>query len=241
MSSKKDKSSAETGIAQSGKGVEQATAMTPEEQSQYSKSFETGQLLDQIFRYLSGAGSAPSGYQNPEEVYQKQGPLAQGLYGTALQDINSPYGAYESSLKDALALANDSINRQAQGRGLLQSGIPIEQMGRAGAELAIQEAQGRMSARQQAISNAYNLGGTIQNQSSQNLANLASLYGSQQSLGQQSMGRQASGATNAAQYYAYPYQAQLGSYYGGQAALQALPGQLIAAGSKVAAASAGGA
>jgi hypothetical protein len=69
----------------------------------------------------------------------------------------------------------------------------------------------------------------MQGNQQQGYGNLASLYGQQQQAGLQGMGRQAGQAQAAGQYNAYPLSAQLGSYYGGVAAQQALPGQLLGA------------
>jgi hypothetical protein len=132
-------------------------------------------------------------------------------------------------LQPALQQSENYINQSANQRGLLTSGIPIGQMGTAGVNLAIQEAQGRMNAYQQNMANAQSLTGNIQQTGQQNLQNLGNLYSQQQTAGLQASGRQATAAQNNAQYQAYPYQAQLGSYYGGQAANQALPGQSIGA------------
>ncbi len=111
-------------------------------------------------------------------------------------------------------------------------------MGRAGVDLAIKDAQARMNARQQALGNAQAVNQNIYGVNQQNFANLANLYSTQQQAGQNSLSRQATGAANAAGYQAYPAQAQLGNYYGAQAALQALPGQVIGAAGQAAAAGA---
>lgn len=219
-----------TGIQAAGEQAYQRSAQTPEEAAQYKQSFQTGDLLNQIIQSQMGLGQAPSGYLSPTQQYLQQGgDLGNALYQQTLGAAQDPYAYYQSTLDPQLQQASDFINRQAQQRGLLRSGIPIEQMGRAGVELAIQEANARMNFRQQALQNAQSLQSNISGEAQQNLSNLANLYQQQQGFGQQSLGRQASAAQNTAQYQAYPYQAKLGQTYGMQNALMALPGQAIGA------------
>ncbi len=232
-----DKEGAEQGIQEAGQQMYARGQATPEETAQYKGSFDIGSLLQQLLKSQMGLGQAPSGYQDYTQQYLQQGgQLGQALYGQTLQGIQDPNAMYESTLQPQLQTAEYYINRQAQSRGLLRSGIPIEQMGRAGVELAIQEANARMNFRQQQMANAQSLQQNIYGQGQQGISNLGSLYGQQQGFGLQAMGRQAGQAQQAAQYQAYPYQAQLGSYYGGQAAMQALPGQALQAAGTVAAA-----
>ena len=210
-----DKSSAEAGIKAAGQGITEASKMTGPESDQYQRSFQLGQLMDQIMRYQQGVGAKPEGYLSPEQQYlQQSGPLGQEYYNQTLAGTKDPYAAYESSLQPALSLASQQINAGAANRGLLRSGIPIEQMGRAGVDLAIKEAQDRMNFRSQELARGGQLTQYSQNLGQQNLANMGNLYGQQQGYGLQAMNRQAQGASQAAPYYAYPYQAQLGDVYG---------------------------
>lgn len=234
-----DKKQAEEGLTGVGDKVSNAAKQTPEEAQQYSGSFDIGNLLKQISEYQMGVGQAPAGYQNANQQFLNQtGDVGQNYYNQILKQSQDPYANYESSLQPALQQAQDATNQYYQKRGLINSGLAIEGMGRAGVDLAIKEAQGRMDAYQNSMGNVSGYLSNIQNTSQNNYGNLANLYNTQQQAGQTSMGRQATGAVNAGQYYSYPYQAQLGSYYGGQAALQALPGQLISGGSQIAAAAA---
>jgi hypothetical protein len=224
------KSKGEQGIQEAGSTMYSRGQATPEETAQYQGSFDIGKLLQQIMQYQQGMGQAPQGYMTGEQQYQRQtGPLGQAYYNQTLQGVQDPYKAYESQLQPALQLASQQINQGAAQRGLLRSGIPIEQMGRAGVDLAIKEAQDRMNFRGQELARGGELTQYSQGLGQQNLTNLSNLYGQQQQFGLNAMGRQAGQAQQAATYQAYPGQAALGSYYGGQAALQALPGQLIGA------------
>ncbi len=209
--SSKERKAAETGITQAGETMYERGKLQYGEETQYPESFKLGEIYKQILLSQMGLGQAPSGYQGYEQQYQQQGDLAKTLYGTTLADVQDPYASYESTFQPQLQSAEDYINRQAAERGLLRSGVPIEQMGRAGAEIAVKEAAARMTYRQQALSNASNLSQNIYSQGQQNLSNLYGLYGTQQQAGLTAMSRQASQAQAAAQYSAYPYQYALGN------------------------------
>lgn len=227
--SSKDAKNAASGIQGAGDTLYSRTQQTPQEQQQYQGSFDLGTLLEQLFKGQAGLGSMPAGYQTGEQQIQNQGPLGQSLYSQILSQTQNPDAYFNSILQPSLMQAQDTINSYYQKRGLLNSGLAIEGMGRAGVDLAIQDAQARMQARQQGLNNALQMSQYSNGLNQNVLSNLANLYSNQQAAGQNTMNRQAQGALGAAGYQAYPYQAQLGSYYGGQAALQALPGQLIGA------------
>jgi hypothetical protein len=201
-------------ITNAGIDVYNRGAMTGAEQSQYGSSFDLGKLVEMLAKYQSGIGQAPEGYQNPEQQFQGQGDLAKLYYQDTLSQAQNPDQYWNDTLQQQLAVANQYIDQQAQGRGLLNSGIPIESMGRAGVELAIKNAQARLANRQQVMSNAGNLSQYMQGNQQTGFSNLASLYGNQQQAGLQGMNRQAGQAQAAGQYAAYPYQAMLGSGYG---------------------------
>lgn len=227
-----------SGITAAGQSVVNASKQTPEEAAQYSDSFDIGKFLKQYFGYQLGENDAPTGYKSPTDQFTADNPLGQSLYDQTLKDVQDPTASYESVLQPSLEQAQNSINSYYQSRGLINSGIAIGDMGTAGVDLAIQEAQGKMAARQTALSNASTLENNIYSNSNTNATNLANLYSNEQASGQNSLNRQATGAASAAGYQAYPYQAQLGSYYGGVAAQQALPGQVISAGAKLVSAAA---
>ena len=210
MSSGSGKNKAEEGIQAAGQQAYTRSQATPKELAQYKSSFGTGQDLEQIYNYMLGTGEAPAGFQ--DSVLGK-------YYQTVSSDLADPYATYQSTLDQQLQLAQDAANRSAQSRGLLRSGIPIEQMGRAGVELAIKEAANRMAYRQQALSSAGEL-------ASVPISGLSSLYSQQQGYGQNALSRQSNAAYQTAQYQAYPYQAQLGSSYGSQGQLGSTIGAL---------------
>ncbi len=228
--SKEDKGSAEQGIQAAGSQMYERGKMTPEEEKQYQGSFNIGDILEQLYRYQMGMGQAPTGFMTPEQQYlQQAGPVGQAYYQQTLGGVQDPYAAYESQLQPSLQLAEDYINRGAQQRGLLRSGIPIEQMGRAGVDLSIKEAQDRMNFRGQELARGGELSQYTTGLGSSNIANLQNLYGQKQQYGLTAKGRQAGQAQQAATYQAYPYSASLGAIYGQQAAQAALPGQIIGA------------
>lgn len=225
-------------IQQAGQTLFDRTKQTGGERSQYEGSFDIGNFLKQYFGYQSGMNAAPSGYQSPTQQFTQDNPLSKALYDQTLSEAQNPDAYYQSTLSPNLAQAQDSINSYYQKRGLLNSGLAIESMGRAGVDLAIKDAQARMAARQQSLQNAQAVNQNIYSNNQQNLGNLANLYNTQQNAGLQSMSRQAGGAANAAGYQAYPAQAQLGSYYGGIAAQQQLPAAIIGGAAKIATAGA---
>lgn len=218
------------GKKEAERGIQEAGAMSPEESAQYQQSFALGNLLEQIFKAQQGLGDYPSGYKLPEQQFRSQGDLADTLYQQTYAQARDPEQFYQSTLNPQLQIAEDYINRKYAAKGLIRSGLPIEQMGRAGVELAVQEADKRMGARAQALSQAAALQEYISGESGKNLGNLAALYSSQQAIAQPQRAMQA-------QYQAYPYQAQLGDVYGRQAALYALPGQAMGAAASIAGAS----
>lgn len=212
------KSKAEDGIKAAGEQGYQRAAQTGDESNQYSQSFQLGDLLKQIFSGQQGIGNLPQGYQTGEQQMQNQGPLSKALYNQTLSETQNPEAYYQSTLAPNLAQAQDTINSYYQKRGLLNSGLAIESMGRAGIDFALKDAQARMQARQQSLNNAFTISQYGGNMGQNNLSNLANLYSTQQNAGLNSLSRQANAATQNAQMQAYPYQMQLGNAYGQQGA-----------------------
>lgn len=223
-------------IRETGNTLYDRTKQTGGEASQYAGSFDIGEFLKQYFGYQSGMNAKPSGALSASDQFQQDNPLAQALYSQTLSEAQDPDKYYQSTLAPNLAQAQDTINTYYQKRGLLNSGLAIESMGRAGVDLSIKDAQARMAARQQSLQNAQAVNQNVYANNQQNLGNLANLYSTQQNAGLQSLSRQAAGATNAAGYQAAPATAQLGNYWGNVASQQALPGQIISAAGTVAAA-----
>lgn len=234
------KGEAEAGLKQTGEDLYNRSKQTGDESSQYQGSFDIGKFLQQYFGAQNGMNHMPQGALNPVQQFTQNNPLAQSLYDQTLSQSQNPDAYYQSTLQPELMQAQDTINSYYQKRGLLNSGLAIESMGRAGVDLAIKDAQARMASRQQSLQNAQAVNQNIYGVNQQNLSNLANLYSTQQQAGLSSLSRQAGGAQAAAGYQAAPYSAQLGNYYGGQAALQALPGQLLGAAAKVGSAMATG-
>ena len=218
-------------ITQQGTNITNASAMSPATTAAQTSAAQLSPQLQQLYQYMAGLGQAPSGYQNAAQQYQQQGPLAQASYNQALQQMQP--GAYQSTLQPQLQLVSDQINSQMQQRGLLNSGLDIENMGRAGAELAVNEANSQLAFQQQALQNATGISQQANSTQQQGLSNLGTFYGQQQQYGLGGQQLATTGATQAAGYNAYPAQAALGSYYGQQAGSQSglygLGGSLIGA------------
>lgn len=226
---KNEKEKAEQGITQAGEQMYGRGKATGEEEAQYQKSFQIGELLRQLAQYYSGVGQAPSGYVSPEQRLQQSGALGKSYYEQTLRGTQDPYAAYESQLQPSLQLTQDLINRQAQQRGLLRSGIPLSAMGTAGVTLAVAEAQDRMRFRAEELARGGELSNWLQGQQQQQYGNLANLYGQQQTAGQNALARQAGQAQIAAQYQSYAPMAQLGNIYGSQGNLGAGIGGTVGA------------
>ena len=232
-----DQSDAAAGITAAGNTAYSRSQMTDAESAQYSGSFDIGNELKQIYEGNLGTGSYPTGYKSPTDQYLSEGgDVASALYKQTLAGVTDPNSTYMSTLTPQLQLTEDYINSAYNTRGLMGSGLNIEQMGRTGSELAINEANAMMQNRQTQMGNATTLLNNIMNLGQTNTSNLSNLYNSQQSSGLTAMQRQATAASNTAQYQSYPYQAQLGNYYGQQAAYQQLPGQALSAGAQLGAA-----
>ena len=227
-------------IKAAGEQAYQRAKQTGDESSQYASSFDLGKFLEQYYGGQIGRNAMPEGALSQVDQFTQNNPLNKTLYDQTLSQAQNPDSYYQSMLQPELMQAQDTINSYYQKRGLLNSGLAIESMGRAGVDLAIKEAQARMANRQQALQNASSLSQNIYGTNQNNLAGLSTLYSNQQASGLTSLNRQAGAAANSAQYQAYPAQAALGSYYGGIAAQQALPGQLIGAAGTVAGGHLGG-
>lgn len=223
-------------IAGIGDNLAAKTAVSPQQASQTSSSFDIGQYLQQLFGQQIGQPGVSAGGTTAEQQYQQQGPLSQALYNQTLQQAQNPTAGWQSTLQPQLDQAQNQINEYYNSRGLLNSGISIGAMGTAGVDLAIQNAQNEMAYQQQSLQNANALSTNASGLGQQNVSNLAGLYNSQQGYGLQAQELANQGLEAAAGYQAYPQQAALGSYYGGVAAQQALPGQLIGAGGQLGAA-----
>jgi hypothetical protein len=202
----KERGQATENITNAGSEVYNRGSMTPEEISQYIGSFGLGSFIQNYLQNQMGG--------TEEQQFGQGGELNQSLYSQILKDTQNPEGSYISSLEPSLQAAEDYINRSAQSRGLLSSGIPIESMGRAGVELSIKDALARMQARQQSLQRAGQLSQYMGSQRQNTLSGLQNLYGTQQQAGLSAKTRQAGQAQAAGQYAAYPYQAMLGSAYG---------------------------
>ena len=117
----------------------QPTATPTRPEFQFSELPETGEL-DAISQALLG-----------QESPTPLGGVASKIVGQA----QTPEDFFTPALNENLQLAEDYINNQFARRGMLGSGLQIEGMGRAGVELAIQEADRKQQARRQAQQDAY--------------------------------------------------------------------------------------
>ncbi len=196
-------------------------ALTPQEQAREQRAFANEQLVAEILRNRLGAPGTTQ-----EGAFAAGGDLSQALLSQVTGGVQRPEEQFAQVLEPQLQIAEDFINRRAQQRGLLQSGLPIEELGRAGVELSVQRALANLQTRNQLIQQGQGLQQQISGQEQSRLAQLGNLGISGQQLSQTARGRQT-------EFQAFPLQADLGSALGQQAALQSLPGQLIGAGGDI--------
>lgn len=82
----------------------------------------------------------------------------------------------DTAFSQELALLQDQINRQANARGLATSGIPIEQLGRAGIELAVRKASERENIRRTREADVLDLMTRSQQGRAESLSNVERLF-----------------------------------------------------------------
>lgn len=73
------------------------------------------------------------------------------IFSETVDRARSPEDYFESTLAPQLTLAEDAVKRRAAQRGTLGSGIELEQLGRAGVDLAIKEAEAREAFRRSQV------------------------------------------------------------------------------------------
>jgi hypothetical protein len=158
----------------------------PEQRQRLESILRLQPQMEDILRNISQGRT--SGYYTPLES-QIQGRLS--------QDLTNPTQSYEDTFTPQFELLRDKMRSQAAQRGIVGSGLELENMGRAGIDLAIAQANARNQSRQQGISNALAgnqqvEGGVINRQAGlQNyLANLQSMQSSERAR-QSQLGEQA--------------------------------------------------
>jgi len=85
------------------------------------------------------------------------------IFSQLVSRARDPNAAFTSTLQPQLALLQDQVKARAAQRGILGSGLELEDLGRSGVELAIREASARESFRQQQLENFQNLFNAGQN------------------------------------------------------------------------------
>ena len=82
---------------------------------------------------------------------------AQDIFGQLVSRAQDPNAAFTSTLGPQLQLLQDQVKARAAQRGILGSGLELEDLGRTGVELAIREASAREDFRQRQLENFQNL------------------------------------------------------------------------------------
>ena len=114
------------------KGLRDIAAFTPEEQS--------------IFNALRGI-EQPGG----------EGAALTDVFGQLVQRARTPEQFFESTFAPELQLLQEQVKSRAASRGILGSGLELENLGRAGVDLAIKQAQQKETFRQNQLQNLFGL------------------------------------------------------------------------------------
>src|SRR3990167_1992228 len=158
----------ETDLFRVLRGEEPTTALGRIFRDQIIRPSEGGGLEEELARALRGE------------------PTTTHLGASAQRQVALAGEQPDLAFEQELSLLQDQINRQAAQRGLATSGLPIEQLGRAGGELAVRRAQEREGIRRQREQDVLNLLDTVQSGQQTRLQNVGTL----QQLSQQLRGRE---------------------------------------------------
>ena len=129
----------EAAAAQLMQQVQAAVAQTPLESERLGRLSQLEPDFEQILRGIAGGGDAL-----PTE-------LGRALQSRLLSDLNR---TPEDVLQPSLDLLRQNVGQFAARRGIVGSGLELEQLGRAGVELTIQQAMAREQLRQQQVQQA---------------------------------------------------------------------------------------
>ncbi len=116
---------------QAFEGLRDVSQFTPEEQSVFSslRGFDLGE------------GQVPTGT----------------IFNNLIARAQDPNAFFESTFQPQLDLLQDQVKARAAQRGILGSGLELEDLGRTGAELAIREGQARSDFDQRQLANFFGL------------------------------------------------------------------------------------
>lgn len=148
-----------------------ASDYQPEERQRFE---QVVQLQPQLMEMLQNTAKG--------QTSQYYTPLEAQLQGRLSQDLANPLQSYEDTFQPLLTQLQDRVRSQAAQRGLVGSGLELENMGRAGIDLAIAQANQRNQARQQATSNALAGNQQIEAGGQNRRAELGNYLSNQQSL-----------------------------------------------------------
>lgn len=164
--------------------------LTDEEKDREKRMYE----MEKLYGDKVGSESGMTG----EQLFGAEGDVNSALLSTILESARNPGGNFEDTLGAQLELARQSINEEAMrtGRfgGLPEGGIRFENLGRAGAELAIRGAEARQAARQQDLENSSALATQILNLGLNADDRQSTFLNSLQNLSSGARARQAEGA-----------------------------------------------
>ena len=144
--------------------VSQAALRTGEESDLLARLLGRSQQTGgQLFRDLDPTAAAYSDIVGRRlgltggQLFGEISPAATELQSQTNALLQNPYLNYQSTFGEQIGLLQDQINREANKRGILGGGVPIEQLGRAGGELAIREGAVKQGLVEQALNRAAGL------------------------------------------------------------------------------------
>ena len=168
-------------IDRASEGAFPVSALGGESLDQQPAATKLGQMLvsKQGQRIASGGSASPLEARTDKAFGGLREAAAPSSYEQDILDalgggqIDTPLGqAYASQIgragsttiddsvfKNALKLVEDRVNQEAAGRGILGGGLRLEQLGRAGVDASIAEAQRQDALRQEAFTNTQSIAG----------------------------------------------------------------------------------
>jgi len=162
-----------------------ALGFQPEEQDIFSTlrgqptTTPFGDVTQQILDRARGGG-------RPEEAdifSALRGQPTTTPFGGLAEDVVRVAGEDpDLAFEQELGLLQDQINRQAAARGVARGGLPLEQLGRAGGELAVRQARERETIRRNRLSDAFALEQTGQARQAEALGDVQNLFNAGQGL-----------------------------------------------------------
>jgi len=203
--------------------IRAATAQTPEEQARERETF----ALENRRRKELERRSRLSG----EAILGETGQISRTALAKTQELVSDPSGGFESILAEELELVRQTVNQEANRRGVFggvpEGGIRFEQLGRASIDLAVKSARERLAARNSAIDRALRVTGAGLTEQRGARGDIAGFLGDQQNLATRAREREIGGVERAVGARQDIEQTFLGQEIGGAQRLQETAGGFL--------------